>query len=55
MLDGIISYPYGTSVGTVCKTELIQIITDDLKYLKMKTIKCRNYRTKMIKFENLIR
>ena len=38
-----------------CAKQLIQIIKDDLKYLKMKTIKCRNYRTKMIKFENLLR
>lgn len=37
-----------------CAKQLIQIIKDDLKYLKMKT-KCRNYRTKMIKFENLLR
>ena len=38
-----------------CAKQLIQIIKDDLKYLKMKAIKCRNYRTKMIKFENLLR
>ena len=38
-----------------CAKQLIQIIKDDLKYLKMKTIKCRNCRTKMIKFENLLR
>lgn len=49
------SYIHMAQVLEQCAKQLIQIIKDDLKYLKMKTIKCRNYRTKMIKFENLLR